>query len=410
METDHFVGTVGRALAGHTRDIVLLMQPDGLIVYANEAAALAYGYSPEEFAHMNIADLRAPSTHPLIEAQVAGDAEERVLYETLHVRRDGTHFPVEVSSRSLEVDGAVYRLKVARDISRRHDAQLESAELLRELESANRQLEGLLRIVSSALGRLDLDQLLHEVLEVLREVLDADAAVFLHARRHLVATEGPRGLPRLGSPNGFFMASGEGFASLVAEAGDVVWIADVSASDVAIAAHETYGIRRCSACHSTSRVACSEWSSARGPHDRLVSDAECVMLQVASDRIMSAVLGVQRYERTVRSQRFEAVLSEASTLLNSSHQLDTPIVLSLQMAGDALECEVAAFGPFRSGVYEIQFAIGAEPRTMALGGHPALEGDGGTVMIAAADSHSAIGAAVLAELGLAHAVRSCRSL
>ncbi len=400
-ETDHLAGAAWRALADHSRDSVLLVQPDGLIAYANEAAALAYGYSPDELGRMNIENLRLPSTQPLVEAQVAGDKEEGVLYETSHVRRDGTPFPVEISSRGLEVDGVFYELWVVRDISGQHDARRESAELLAELESANRQLEGLLRIVSSALGRLDLNQLLHEVLEVLREVMDADAAMFFTLEGDSWRLKAQEGYPSE-EVNGFSMATDQGFASRVAAAGKVLWIADVSATEMAIPAHEAYGIKAMLGVPLYLEgglfgvVECA-WAS-----ERLVSDAECVMLQVAADRIMSAVLGAQRYERTARSQRFEAVLSEASTLLNSSHQLDTPMVLSLQMAADVLECDVAAFGPFRSNVYEIQYAIGMEPRSIALGGHPAPEREVGAVVIGGADSQSAVGSAVLSELGLAH--------
>ena len=115
--------------------------------------------------------------------------------------------------------------------------------------------------------------------------------------------------------------------------------------------------------------------------ERLVSDAERVMLQVAADRIMAAVLGAQRYERSVRSQRFGAVLSEISAVINASHQIDTPLVISLQMAAEELGCEVAAFGPFRAGVYEIQFGVGVEPRSVIVRGHPELDSDAGIVVI-----------------------------
>ena len=87
-------------------------------------------------------------------------------------------FPVEVSSRRFKENGAAYELVVVRDLTSDQHARRASADMLDELEAANRQLEGLLRIVSSAVGRVDLDQLLHSVLAVLREVMDADSALF----------------------------------------------------------------------------------------------------------------------------------------------------------------------------------------------------------------------------------------
>jgi len=397
---DNFTLAAGRALAEHSRDIVLLMTPDGELRYANAAASFAYRRPANELLGMNIRDLRAPSTRPLVATQMSAASEEGVLFETFHLRADGTEFPVEVSSRGVEIEGERYLLSVVRDISRRYYAQQESAELLVELEAANRQLEGLLRIVSSTVGRVDLDQLLSSVLSVLREVMDADAAIFFTLEEGRWRLRAQEGYPEE-DVRDFSMATDEGFASRVAEAGEPFWLGDVTASPARIPAHEQFGVKAMLGVplylegELFGVVECA-WAT-----DRLMSDAERVMLQVAADRITAAVLGAQRFERTARSQHFEESLSEISALLNSSHQLETPIVLALQIGCEALGCDAAAFGRMAGDAFEIVTAVGVETGSIPLPGHSEFQGNRDVVWIGAGDAQTPLGESFLAATGLA---------
>lgn len=360
-----FEASVGRALAQHARDFVLLLKPDGELVYASESASRAYGR--DDLVGLSIRDLRADSTRSQVSAQMAQAVATGVLFETEHLRADGSSFPVEVSSRHVEIDGEPYLLSVVRDITPRRAREQERDELLRDVEAANRQLEGLLKIVSSAVGRIELDQLLSEVLEALREVMDATAALLFVAdtdRWRLIAQEG------YDSIDGFTLPLGQGFVSQVAQAGQPMWIDDVRQTEYTIPEHERlemcamigvplyhegelFGVLECT------------W---REP--RLVSEAERVMLLVAADRIMSAVGGAQRYELSRRTQRLDSALSEASTLLSGSHQLEATMPAALEIAAGALECDVAVFGSFAQGVYEASHAVGTVPRIVRMPSHP----------------------------------------
>ena len=108
------------------RDIILLMDPSGNIVEANDAAAAAYGYSADELRAMSVRDLRTAEAQDAIERDWR-DARgpEGVLFETEHRRRDGSTFPVEISAQTLEIDGKRYRQTFVRDISERHAAEAE---------------------------------------------------------------------------------------------------------------------------------------------------------------------------------------------------------------------------------------------------------------------------------------------
>lgn len=119
------------ALAG---DIFLLVDPAGRIVEANEAAVAAYGYSRDELLSMTLHDLRAPERRAEVERDWAAAARPGgVQFETVHLRRDGSKFPVEVRSSTLEIGGVLYRQKIVRDVSERRRDEAALAEQMAEL-------------------------------------------------------------------------------------------------------------------------------------------------------------------------------------------------------------------------------------------------------------------------------------
>jgi PAS domain S-box-containing protein len=114
------------------RDIVLMINPAGRIIEANEAAIAAYGYSEPELYSLTVADLRTPEELAKFEQHWrAGEARNGVLIETVHRRKDGSSFPVEISGRVIEVDGRPYRQAFIRDISARRKLEREVERLSR---------------------------------------------------------------------------------------------------------------------------------------------------------------------------------------------------------------------------------------------------------------------------------------
>lgn len=118
-------------LSEHTRDTVLFIRPDGQIVEANRAAVATYGYTRAELLKMSIYDLRAQETLPLVAEQMAMAKASGITFETIHKRRDGTTFPVEVSSSPSEIGGVM--LSLIRDITQRKRVERTQA-LLREID------------------------------------------------------------------------------------------------------------------------------------------------------------------------------------------------------------------------------------------------------------------------------------
>ena len=115
------------------RDIFLLVDPEGKIVEANAAAVAAYGYGMDELRGMSLRDLRAPESLATLEQHWQATAHPGgALFETEHRRRDGSTFPVEVSSMAIDIEGKSYRQSFIRDISERYAAEAK----IRHLNSA----------------------------------------------------------------------------------------------------------------------------------------------------------------------------------------------------------------------------------------------------------------------------------
>ena len=108
-----------RLLAERARDIILFVALDGRLVEANDAALRAYGYTREELLALNIADLRATETKGLIQPQMAKADAAGILFETTHRRKDGTVFPVQVSSQGSSTGSERLLLSIVRDITDR---------------------------------------------------------------------------------------------------------------------------------------------------------------------------------------------------------------------------------------------------------------------------------------------------
>ncbi len=142
-----------RLLAEQARDIVLFVRRDGRILEANQAAVQAYGYAAAEFGTLHIQDLRAPETQGLTAGQLAQADTEGLLFETVHRRKDGTTFPVEVSSRGADLDGDRILLSIIRDITDRQRTA-------HALATRSRQLEAVQAITAEITRELDLETVL----------------------------------------------------------------------------------------------------------------------------------------------------------------------------------------------------------------------------------------------------------
>jgi PAS domain S-box-containing protein len=138
-------------LAHHARDIVLFIRrADGRILEANAAAERAYGYTREELLARTIHALRPAEDGAATHAQMADADRAGILFEAHHQRRDGSVFPVEVSSRGMTVAGERLLVSVIRDITERSLAE-------QSLRESERRTLAVLNAVTESIWLLDRD-------------------------------------------------------------------------------------------------------------------------------------------------------------------------------------------------------------------------------------------------------------
>jgi PAS domain S-box-containing protein len=125
-----------RILSENARDIALFIDRDGQILEANRAAVEAYGYTREELLSLTIYDIRVGDPGHHIDEQMDTSFEKGILFEALHRRKDGSAFPVEVSSQGRIIDGRKVLLSIVRDITVRKGIE----EALIESEGFNRSV------------------------------------------------------------------------------------------------------------------------------------------------------------------------------------------------------------------------------------------------------------------------------
>ena len=156
-----------KALAEHydyatkyANDIILMADQEGRIVDVNERGVLKYGYTLEEMRGLSIADIRdMNNVTPVEETRNRIGEENGLLFETMHRRKDGSLFPVEVSARAIKIENTVFYQSIVRDITERKQAE----EKLKALNSLYYMLS---QINQSIVRATDKNQLFQTVCDI----------------------------------------------------------------------------------------------------------------------------------------------------------------------------------------------------------------------------------------------------
>ena len=124
-------------LTRYANDIILLLDAGWNIIEANDRAAQSYGYTREEMLGMNVRTIRDPEAMPDLGGLIEKvDRMNGMVYETKHISKDGTKFPVEISARVIEIEGKKFFQAIIRNIAERKQAE----EALKESEMNFRRI------------------------------------------------------------------------------------------------------------------------------------------------------------------------------------------------------------------------------------------------------------------------------
>ncbi|MFH1060337.1 MAG: PAS domain S-box protein [Pseudomonadota bacterium] len=114
-----------RTLFNAAADAIFILDENGHFIEVNDVACQRLGYERAELLGQTPAMIAGPDSRHLVRArldQVQGQGQ--AIFEAQHKRRDGSLFPVEISSRTLNLDGRPVILAMARDTSERKAAHL----------------------------------------------------------------------------------------------------------------------------------------------------------------------------------------------------------------------------------------------------------------------------------------------
>jgi len=108
------------ALFDSIPDSVFIMSSQGQFLDVNHTACERLGYSKSELLHMNAIDINTLECAEQIPAKIRELMEKgELVFESVHVRKNGLVVPIELSCRIINYDGKSVILGVARDITER---------------------------------------------------------------------------------------------------------------------------------------------------------------------------------------------------------------------------------------------------------------------------------------------------
>jgi len=126
-----------KELLENVDDAVYILDPEGNVLDANEAAYVQLGYSPEQFFDLNLSDIMPQEEARSIIAQLGKDTPDenprKITIETTHTKTNRETIPVEIQSRAISYRGRNVILNVARDITARIRAEKEKKQLESQL-------------------------------------------------------------------------------------------------------------------------------------------------------------------------------------------------------------------------------------------------------------------------------------
>ena len=129
-----------RELFQNVADPIYITDMGGRILGANEQACRELGYSNDELLALNITDLDAVYSDPKSVAEHFSTLLETVtvFLATIHRRKDGSLFPVEINARLINFGGQPSVLGVARNVSERKRAEEEHQNMEKQLLHAQK--------------------------------------------------------------------------------------------------------------------------------------------------------------------------------------------------------------------------------------------------------------------------------
>ncbi len=132
-----------RALFEYSPDPIYIHDLDGRILEANRTASEIMGYSLEEFKRMRVTNVDGEDAAKVPERIKKVLAKTGAIFESVHKKRSGAVFPVEVNARPISYMGKPAIISTIRDITQRKADEERQATLAAITENTNDAIIGL---------------------------------------------------------------------------------------------------------------------------------------------------------------------------------------------------------------------------------------------------------------------------
>ncbi|MEK8090236.1 GAF domain-containing protein [Thermithiobacillus plumbiphilus] len=176
------IGRLGRILERSANEIYIFDAETLLFEQVSQGALNNLGYSMDEMREMTPVDFK-PMSRPEFEDLIAplrrGD-QEVVQFETVHQRKDGSSYPVEVRLQLSREEKPPVFVATIEDISERKAAEAERARLLAREKEARAEAEILNRIGRSLSMEFNQDTLLQMVTDAATNLSGAEFGAFFY--------------------------------------------------------------------------------------------------------------------------------------------------------------------------------------------------------------------------------------
>ena len=107
----------------------MILDLDGIIRDINRTGHERLGYTRDEMVGMHITELDPPEFAAMVPKRLDEIEKSGAIFESAHLRKDGTVMPIEIHSRVIELDGKKVIFGVVRDISGRRTSEQRFAQL-----------------------------------------------------------------------------------------------------------------------------------------------------------------------------------------------------------------------------------------------------------------------------------------
>lgn len=137
-DTVSSAGELYRILFEQAGDSIFIVDPETLrILTANENGARRLGYTVENIRKLHFSDIEVSEQKKLEDTKTfswQSTISGLFVYESIHRRKDGTAFPVEVSSSLIYLDGQQVIQNIVRDVTQRKLIEQHNRDIFMERE------------------------------------------------------------------------------------------------------------------------------------------------------------------------------------------------------------------------------------------------------------------------------------